>query len=43
LSNHTESSIPATKFHTRSSFPPDHPTLYTRFHHEALKLVLWKS
>jgi hypothetical protein len=43
LRNHTESSIHATKVHTRSSLPPDHPTLSTRSNHEALKLVLWKS
>jgi hypothetical protein len=43
LGNHAESSIHATKVHTRSSLPPDHPTLSTRYHHEALKLVLWKS
>jgi hypothetical protein len=43
LRNHAESFIHATKFHTRSSLPPDHPTLSTRSHHEALKLVLWKS
>jgi hypothetical protein len=43
LRNHAESSIHATKVHTRSSLPPDHPTLLTRSHHEALKLVLWKS
>jgi hypothetical protein len=30
----------ATKVHTRSSLPPDHLTLSTRSHHEALKLVL---
>jgi hypothetical protein len=40
LRNHAESSIHATKVHTRSSLPPDHPTLLTRSHHEALKLVL---
>jgi hypothetical protein len=40
LRNHAESSIYATKVHTRSSLPPDHPTLSTRSHHEALKLVL---
>jgi hypothetical protein len=40
LRNHAESSIHATKVHTRSSLPPDHPTLSTRSHHEALKLVL---
>jgi hypothetical protein len=27
LRNHAESSIQATKVHTRSSLPPDHPTL----------------
>jgi hypothetical protein len=43
LSNHAESSIHATKVHIRSSLLPDHPTLSTRSHHEALKLVLWKS
>jgi hypothetical protein len=43
LRNHAESSIHATKVHTRSSLPPDHPTLSSRSHHEALKLVLWKS
>jgi hypothetical protein len=43
LRNHTKSSIHATKVHTRSSLPPDHPTHSTRSHHEALKLVLWKS
>jgi hypothetical protein len=43
LRNHTESSIRVTKVHTRSSLLPDHPTLSTRPHHEALKLVLWKS
>jgi hypothetical protein len=43
LRNHAESSLQATKVHTRSSLPPDHPTLSTRSHHEALKLVLWKS
>jgi hypothetical protein len=43
LRNHAESSIHATKVHTRSILPPDHPTLSTRSHHEALKLVLWKS
>jgi hypothetical protein len=42
LRNHAESSIHATKVHTRSSLPHDHPTLSTRSHHEALKLVLWK-
>jgi hypothetical protein len=43
LRNQAESSLHATKVHTRSSLPPDHPTLSTRSHHEALKLVLWKS
>jgi hypothetical protein len=43
LRYHAESSIHATKVHTRSSLPPDHPTLSTRSHHEVLKLVLWKS
>jgi hypothetical protein len=43
LKYHAESSIHATKVHTRSSLPPDHPTLSTRSHHEALKLVLSKS
>jgi hypothetical protein len=43
LRNHAESSIHTTKVHTRSSLPPNHPTLSTRSHHEALKLVLWKS
>jgi hypothetical protein len=27
LRNHAESSVHATKVHTRSSLPPDHPTL----------------
>jgi hypothetical protein len=40
LRNHAESSIHTTKVHTRSSLTPDHPTLSTRSHHEALKLVL---
>jgi hypothetical protein len=40
LRNHAESSIHATKVHTRSSLPPNHPTLSKRSHHEALKLVL---
>jgi hypothetical protein len=40
LRNHTESSIHAAKIDTRSSLPPDHPTLSTRSNHEALKLVL---
>jgi hypothetical protein len=43
LRNHVESSIHATKVHTRSGLPPDHPTLSTRSHNEALKLFLWKS
>jgi hypothetical protein len=38
LRNHAESSIHATKVHTRSSLPPDHLTLSTRSHHEALKI-----
>jgi hypothetical protein len=42
LRNHAESSIHATKVHTKSSLPLDHPTLSTRSHHEAPKLVLWK-
>jgi hypothetical protein len=36
LRNHAESSIHTMKVHTRSSFPPDHPSIS----HEALKLVL---
>jgi hypothetical protein len=40
LRNHAASSIHATKVHMRSSLPPDHPTLSTRSHHEALNLVL---
>jgi hypothetical protein len=43
LRNHTESSIHETEVHTRSSKPPDHPSLSTRSHHEALLLVLWKT
>jgi hypothetical protein len=43
LRNHAESSTHVTKVHTRSSLPPDHPTLSKRSHHEALKLVLRKS
>jgi hypothetical protein len=43
LRSHAESSIHATNVLTRSSLPPDHPTLSTRSHHEALNLVLWKS
>jgi hypothetical protein len=33
LRNHTESSIHSTNVHTRSSLPPNHPTLSTRSHH----------
>jgi hypothetical protein len=40
LRNHVESSIHETKVHTRSSKSPDHPSLSTRSHHEALLLVL---
>jgi hypothetical protein len=40
---HAESSIHETKVHTRSSKPPDHPSLSTRSLHEALLLVLWKT
>jgi hypothetical protein len=43
MRNHAESSIHATTIHTMSSLPPDHPTLSTRSHYEAFKLVLWKS
>jgi hypothetical protein len=43
LRNHAESFIHATKVHTRSSKPLDHPSLSTRSLHEALKLVLWKN
>jgi hypothetical protein len=43
LRNHAESSIHETKVHTRSSKPPDHPSLSTRSLREALKLVLWKT
>jgi hypothetical protein len=43
LRNHAESSIHETKVHTRSSKPPDHPSLSTRSLHEALLLVLWKT
>jgi hypothetical protein len=43
LRNHAESSKQDTKVLTRSILPPDHPTLSTRSHHEALKLVLLKS
>jgi hypothetical protein len=34
LRNHAESSIHETKVHTRSSKPPDHPSLSTRSLHE---------
>jgi hypothetical protein len=40
LWNHAESSIQETKVQTRSSKPPDHPSLSTRSLHEALFLVL---
>jgi hypothetical protein len=40
LRNHAESSIHETKVRTRSSKPPDHPSLSTRSLHEALLLVL---
>jgi hypothetical protein len=43
LRNHAESSIHETKVHTRSSKPPDHPSLSTRSLHEALLLVQWKT
>jgi hypothetical protein len=43
LRNHAESSIHETKVRTRSSKPPDHPSLSTRSLHEALLLVLWKT
>jgi hypothetical protein len=43
LRNHAESSIHETKVHTRSSKPPDHPSLSTRSLHKALKLVLSKT
>jgi hypothetical protein len=43
LRNHAESSIHETKVHTRFSKPPDHPSLTTRSHHEALLLALWKT
>jgi hypothetical protein len=36
-------SIHETKVHTRSSKPPDHPSLSTRSLHEDLLLVLWKT
>jgi hypothetical protein len=43
LRNHVKSSIHETKVHTRSSKPPDHPSLSTRSLHEAPKLVLKKT
>jgi hypothetical protein len=43
LRNHTESSIHETKVCTRSSKPPDHPSLPTRSLREALLLVLKKT
>jgi hypothetical protein len=43
LRNHAESSVHETKVHTRSSKPPDHPSLSTRSLCEALLLVLWKT
>jgi hypothetical protein len=43
LGNHAESSIHETKVHTRSSKPPDHPSLSTRSLHEALLVILWKT
>jgi hypothetical protein len=43
LRNHAESSIHETKVHTRSSKPPDHPSLSTRSLREALLLVLKKT
>jgi hypothetical protein len=43
LTNHAESSIHETKVHTRSSKPPDHPSLSTRSLREALLLVLKKT
>jgi hypothetical protein len=43
LRNHAESSIHEIKVHTRSTKPPDHPSLSTRSLHEALLLVLWKT
>jgi hypothetical protein len=43
LRNHAESSIHETKVHTRSSKPPDHPSLSTISLCEALLLVLKKN
>jgi hypothetical protein len=43
LRNHAESSIQETKVRTRSSKPPDHPSLSTRSLREALLLVLEKT
>jgi hypothetical protein len=43
LRNHAESSIHETKVRTRSSKPPDHPSLSTRSLSEALLLVLKKT
>jgi hypothetical protein len=43
LRNHAESSIHETKVRTRSSKPPDHPSLSTRSLRESLLLVLKKT
>jgi hypothetical protein len=43
LRNHAESSIHETKVRTRSSKPPDHPSLSTRSLRESLLLVLRKT
>jgi hypothetical protein len=43
LRNHVESSIHETKVRTRSSKPPDHPSVSTRSLCEALLLVLKKT
>jgi hypothetical protein len=43
LRNHAEPSIHETKVRTRSSKPPDHPSLSTRSLREALLLVLEKT
>jgi hypothetical protein len=43
LRNHAESSIHETRIRTRSSKPPDHPSLSTRSLREALLLVLRKT
>jgi hypothetical protein len=43
LRNHAESSVHETKVRTRSSKPPDHPSLSTRSLREALLLVLKKT